>query len=72
MERSPDILEDGPKKIAAGHAGGEKAIEQEYKRWRDIWSAGQGVAQIHEVKPAGEIVKEIASEYLATVNNLPR
>lgn len=72
VERSPEILEDGPKKIAAGHAGGEKAIEQEYKRWRDIWSAGQGVAQIHEVKPAGEIVKEIANEYLATVNNLPR
>ncbi|TGM02206.1 NAD(P)H-dependent flavin oxidoreductase [Leptospira jelokensis] len=72
VERSPDILEDGPKKIAAGHAGGEKAIEQEYKRWRDIWSAGQGVAQIETVKPAGEIVKEIASEYLATINSLPR
>ncbi|GBF43596.1 dioxygenase [Leptospira ellinghausenii] len=72
VERSPDILEDGPKKIAAGHAGGEKAIEQEYKRWRDIWSAGQGVAQIEEVKPAGEIVKEIANEYLQTVNSLPR
>ncbi|TGL23940.1 nitronate monooxygenase [Leptospira yanagawae] len=72
VERSPEILEDGPKKIAAGHAGGEKAIEQEYKRWRDIWSAGQGVAQIDEVKPAGEIVKEIANEYLATINSLPR
>lgn len=72
VERSPDVLEDGPKKIAAGHAGGEQAAEQEYKRWRDIWSAGQGVAQIHEVKPAGDIVKEIASEYSATLNNLPR
>ncbi|MCW7491375.1 nitronate monooxygenase [Leptospira sp. 2 VSF19] len=72
VERSPDVLEDGPKKIAAGHAGGEKAVEQEYKRWRDIWSAGQGVAQIEELKPAGEIVKEIAKEYLATLDNLPR
>ncbi|EOQ88750.1 nitronate monooxygenase [Leptospira yanagawae serovar Saopaulo str. Sao Paulo = ATCC 700523] len=72
VKRSPEILEDGPKKIAAGHAGGEKAIEQEYKRWRDIWSAGQGVAQIDEVKPAGEIIKEIANEYLATINSLPR
>jgi nitronate monooxygenase len=72
VEKSPDILEDSPKKIAAGHAGGEQAIEQEYKRWRDIWSAGQGVAQIEEIKPAGEIVKEIANEYLNTINSLPR
>ncbi|MGV3664886.1 MAG: NAD(P)H-dependent flavin oxidoreductase [Leptospira bouyouniensis] len=72
VERSPDILEDSPKKIAASHAGGEQAIEQEYKRWRDIWSAGQGVAQIDDVKPAGEIVKEIANQYLETINSLPR
>ena len=26
------------------------------KRWRDIWSAGQGVGNIHEVLPTGELV----------------
>ncbi len=72
VHKSPDILEDGPKKIAAGHAGGEQAIEQEYKRWRDIWSAGQGVAQIEDVKPAKEIVHQMAKEYLEIVGALPR
>lgn len=72
VEKSPELLTDSPRKIAEGHAGGEKAMEQEYKRWRDIWSAGQGVAQINEVKPAGEIVKEIATEYLATLSALPK
>jgi nitronate monooxygenase len=32
------------------------------KRWKDIWSAGQGVAQIHEVAPIGEIVERLARE----------
>jgi nitronate monooxygenase len=32
------------------------------KRWKDIWSAGQGVAQIHAVKSMGEIVEDLARE----------
>lgn len=41
------------------------------KRWRDIWSAGQGVGLIHEVKPLGAIVEDMMSEahdVLATVS----
>lgn len=33
------------------------------KRWKDIWSAGQGVSLIHEVKPIGAIVEDIVREY---------
>lgn len=33
------------------------------KRWRDIWSAGQGAALIHEVMPVGEIVEQLVREY---------
>jgi nitronate monooxygenase len=33
------------------------------KRWRDIWSAGQGVSLIHEVKPIGAIVDDIVREF---------
>ena len=33
------------------------------KRWKDIWSAGQGVSLIHEVKPIGTIVEELVREY---------
>lgn len=32
------------------------------KRWKDIWSAGQGVAQIHAVKSMGAIVEDLARE----------
>ena len=31
----------------------------ESKRWKSIWSAGQGSALIHEVKPVEEIVEEL-------------
>lgn len=33
------------------------------QRWTDIWSAGQGVTLIDEVKPIAEIVEDIVREY---------
>ncbi len=33
------------------------------RRWRDIWSAGQSVAQVARLLPAGEIVQEMARTY---------
>lgn len=36
--------------------------EEGAKRWRDIWSAGQGVGLIHEVKPIGAIVEDLMRE----------
>ena len=42
------------------------------KRWKDIWSAGHGVAEIHDVKPMASIVDELVSEYHAAVAHLPR
>jgi nitronate monooxygenase len=35
----------------------------EKKAWRDIWSAGQGVGNIHEVLPAAELVARMRREY---------
>jgi len=35
----------------------------EAKRWRDIWSAGQGVSTIHEVRSIAQIVDDIVKEY---------
>lgn len=43
----------------------------EAKRWKDIWSAGQGVALATEVKPIGAIVEDIVREYADTVGALP-
>lgn len=40
------------------------------KRWKDIWSAGQGVSLIQEVAPIEEIVQAIAREYHDAVGRL--
>ncbi len=40
------------------------------KRWRDIWSAGQGAALVREVQPIAGIVDEIVAEYTAAVARL--
>lgn len=40
------------------------------KRWRDIWSAGHGVADVHEVKPIAAIVDDLVAEYEAAVARL--
>lgn len=54
-------------------AGNEKSssLDSEYKRWKDIWSAGHGVSDIKTVKPAGEIIHEMLNEYKATRDRLP-
>ncbi|MDB4942846.1 MAG: Dioxygenase related to 2-nitropropane dioxygenase [Labilithrix sp.] len=41
------------------------------KRWRDIWSAGQGIALATEVKPIAQIVQDIVREYGETLRGLP-
>lgn len=35
------------------------------KSWKDIWGAGQGVGQIHDIIPTGEIVARLKQEYEA-------
>lgn len=37
--------------------------EDEGKRWKSIWSGGQGSALINEVKPVAQIVDELVKEY---------
>lgn len=50
----------------APHRGPDAA-----KRWKDIWSAGQGVSLIDEVKPIGAIVEDIVREYHDAVAGMP-
>ena len=40
------------------------------KRWRDIWSAGQGVGLIERVEPIGAIVEALAKEAHDTIHAL--
>jgi len=40
------------------------------KKWKDIWSAGHGVAEIKAVKPVGAIVEDLVREYHDAVKRL--
>ncbi|MDO5677609.1 MAG: nitronate monooxygenase family protein [Propionibacteriaceae bacterium] len=44
--------------------------EQEFKAWRDIWSAGHGVAGIHDVPSVAELVERLAAEYETALSSL--
>ena len=39
--------------------------DSEGKLWRDVWTAGHGVATIHDAPPVAEIVERMAKEYAA-------
>lgn len=41
------------------------------KAWKDIWSAGQAVAFLEDVPPAGDLVQRLVAEYEAARGALP-
>lgn len=67
--RTGGEISDG--KISGKNEAGQETNGAEFKRWKDIWSAGHGIAQIKDVKPAAAIMKEIVEEYHFTVKKLP-
>ncbi|MCP9770247.1 nitronate monooxygenase [Lacihabitans sp. LS3-19] len=44
------------------------AEKAETKAWKTLWSAGQGVATIHDVMPVAELVNEMKAEFKAAIN----
>ena len=63
----PDDLPVGDKSKMSFKDGRSKA-----KAWKDIWGAGQGVAMIDDLPPAGEIVARMKAEYDAALDKLCR
>ena len=55
----PDNLPEADKSKMNFGSGGNV----EKKAWRDIWSAGQGVGNIHDVLPTRELVARLIAEY---------
>ena len=52
--------------LAAGFGKGKlNDLAEEAKPWRDVWSAGHGVATIHDVPTTAELVARLAREYRA-------
>ena len=48
----------------------EKQPELHSKRWREFWSAGVSVAQTNEIKPAGQVIREMVVDYAQVCNDL--
>jgi nitronate monooxygenase len=67
-----------PSIAAAGHdpddlpVSGKIEIGRERKSWQDVWSAGQGVGQIHDVPKTRDLVDRLVAEYEATLDALAR
>lgn len=38
--------------------------------WKHVWSAGQGVGLIHDIKPAADIMKDLVQDYWAAKKSL--
>ena len=48
------------------------APELDSRKWLDIWSAGQSVAQAEEIKPAGAIIREMAESCIQICRGLQK
>lgn len=44
-----------------------KELDSEAKAWKTLWSAGQGVATIHNVQPVAELVATLKKEFKAAI-----
>jgi len=62
----PDQLPEADKSRMDFGSGGN----MKQKAWRDIWSAGQGVGNIHEILPTAEVVARMRREYEDTRRRL--
>jgi nitronate monooxygenase len=51
-------------------SGKLKAIKDEAKAWKTIWSAGHGVSNIDDIPKAGSLVKRLRDEYEKASNTL--
>jgi len=62
----PDDLPEADKTKMNFGSGGN----MEKKAWRDIWSGGQGIGNIHDVLPVREVVARMIEEYAAARRRL--
>ena len=63
----PSITRYGidPEKLPPKRPDMSGLVDTEAKAWKDVWSAGHGIATIHDVPSVEELVTRIAAEYRA-------
>ncbi|MDL1862048.1 nitronate monooxygenase [Betaproteobacteria bacterium PRO7] len=64
----PDNLPQADKSLMSFGSGGSHRS----KVWKDIWGAGQGTGQIHDVPTTAELVARLAAEYEAAKRRVAR
>ena len=66
LRPSVELAGMDPRAVGSLDAGAGAGITANApKRWKDIWSAGHTVAQVHDVPDVAELVERIAAEYTA-------
>lgn len=64
-----DLLTGNPASwIASSIEGVTEGPDLRSKKWKTFWSAGQSVAQVEKILPAGEIIIEMANECRAVLS----
>ncbi|MDH0301450.1 MULTISPECIES: nitronate monooxygenase family protein [unclassified Pseudomonas] len=54
--------------LKSGHESGKlKPLDDEAKAWKTVWSAGQGVGEIHDLPSAAELISRLRGEYQAAL-----
>ncbi|WP_060512112.1 nitronate monooxygenase family protein [Pseudomonas sp. NBRC 111124] len=54
--------------LKSGHEQGKlKPIDDEAKAWKTVWSAGQGVGDIHDLPAAATLIERLHGEYRAAL-----
>ena len=72
------VLKEHPKTkkfvVPLIHALGMKALEgaATKSRWKEVWSAGQSVGLIDEIKTCREIVRDMVAEYRQVLGSMPK
>jgi len=61
----PSVIAAGIDPAELEQATGEISFgdDTDIKAWKDIWSAGKGVADIHDIRPVAELVKTLSVEF---------
>ena len=62
----PGNLPEADKSKMNFGSGGDTKL----KAWRDIWSAGQGAGNIHDVLPTAQVIARMIDEYESTRQRL--
>lgn len=70
----PSLIAQGldPDALIAPTARSYDSGDAPQKKWKDLWSAGQGLGVIGSAPPVAEIVADIAAQYRAAVDRFAR